>query len=344
MGQALILEISDHRGRIRHRHRLDGPAVTLGRGYRNTLVLDDPFVDVEHLKIEATDGGDWMVTDLGSRNGTVEHTRGRRITQELLQAGHELRVGRSVIRVLALDQPLPAALPLGAEPTGFIARATEPRWAAPILVGGFALSGLSQYLGSSSSQGFAELASPGLGALMFAAAWATLWAFTNRIVGHRFRILSHLAWTVAIAVVYSLIVAGLQWVEFFTPSIDWSILQALLALGVFATLLVGHFQLVTDWAPTRQWRVATSVAAIGLAVIAIIGQSEVFKTGEGIGAADRVPLKPVSTKLIPATTTDRFFRSVADLKKDLDKPADDEEATREVAPVDSGPDSTVTAR
>jgi ABC transport system ATP-binding/permease protein len=51
------------------------PVVRIGQGPQNDLVLDDDTVSTKHARLEF-DAGSWVLTDLGSRNGTfVEGVR-----------------------------------------------------------------------------------------------------------------------------------------------------------------------------------------------------------------------------------------------------------------------------
>jgi hypothetical protein len=45
------------------------PAVRIGQGPQNDLVLDDDTVSTRHARLEFADGG-WRITDLESKNGT----------------------------------------------------------------------------------------------------------------------------------------------------------------------------------------------------------------------------------------------------------------------------------
>lgn len=340
MGQPLVIEIADHRGRLLQRTRLGPGSCTIGRGYRNDIILDDQYVDAEHLEIASNGAGDWIVTDLGSRNGTTVVATGQFLRQALLQPGQELRIGHTTIRVFASDHPVPPAQPLGTG-TGLMAQYVEPRRATAILAGALVFTGISQYLGSSSTQSFAELATPALGLLLLAALWATAWAFTNRIVAHRFRFISHLAWTALIIVGYSIVAIGIEWLEFLVPRFDWSLVQVGIGTGVFATLLAGHLQLVTDWTAARQWRVAVLAAAAGLVIVGIIGQADWLEDGENTVAVDRSPLKPVSSRLVPSSGPDRFFDRAADLKAEVDEMAgDDDGGAAEPAGESDPPDTT----
>jgi len=74
-----------------------GPAgVTLGRSRECDVVLDDPNVSRQHAEIRPR-GGSWVLTDLGSTNGSS--INGRRIDgPEVVKPGDELEIGTSVIK------------------------------------------------------------------------------------------------------------------------------------------------------------------------------------------------------------------------------------------------------
>ncbi len=46
------------------------PATLIGRGARCTVILDEPYVSVEHATLSRRDKR-WWLEDLGSRNGTL---------------------------------------------------------------------------------------------------------------------------------------------------------------------------------------------------------------------------------------------------------------------------------
>jgi hypothetical protein len=73
-----------------------GPAgVTLGRSRQCDVVLNDPNVSRQHAEIRPR-GGSWVVTDLGSTNGSS--LNGRRINgPEVVKPGDEIELGTSVV-------------------------------------------------------------------------------------------------------------------------------------------------------------------------------------------------------------------------------------------------------
>jgi hypothetical protein len=74
-----------------------GPAgAVLGRSRQCDVVLDDANVSRRHAEIRPR-GGAWVLTDLGSTNGSC--LNGRRIDRpEMIEPGDEIEVGTSVIR------------------------------------------------------------------------------------------------------------------------------------------------------------------------------------------------------------------------------------------------------
>jgi DNA-binding NtrC family response regulator len=81
--------------RVRERGRerlvpLDPSGVTVGKDPSSAVVLDDPFVSAHHLRLEVRRGR-WVLTDLGSTNGTF--LAGVRVMQSEAPAGLPIAVG-----------------------------------------------------------------------------------------------------------------------------------------------------------------------------------------------------------------------------------------------------------
>ena len=74
-----------------------GPTgITIGRSRQCEVVLDDPNVSRQHAEIRPR-GGSWVLTDLGSTNGSS--INGRRINgPEVVKPGDEIEIGTSLMR------------------------------------------------------------------------------------------------------------------------------------------------------------------------------------------------------------------------------------------------------
>lgn len=88
-GQSALLVLDDRRLVV-------GPAgVTIGRSSKCDVVLDDPNVSRAHAELRPR-GGSWVLTDLGSTNGSS--VNGRRIdAPTVVKPGDELELGTSVM-------------------------------------------------------------------------------------------------------------------------------------------------------------------------------------------------------------------------------------------------------
>jgi hypothetical protein len=74
-----------------------GPAgVTLGRSRQADVVLNDPNVSRQHAEVRPR-GGSWVLTDLGSTNGS--RINGRRVEgSEVIKPGDEIELGATSLR------------------------------------------------------------------------------------------------------------------------------------------------------------------------------------------------------------------------------------------------------
>jgi pSer/pThr/pTyr-binding forkhead associated (FHA) protein len=74
------LVFSSHKGEEIGRRRLEGP-VTIGRSPDCDVSLHDHLLSRHHCRLAPSDDG-WVLTDLGSKNGTIVH--GKPVTQHVL--------------------------------------------------------------------------------------------------------------------------------------------------------------------------------------------------------------------------------------------------------------------
>jgi hypothetical protein len=79
-----------------HRYVVGSGGATFGRSRQCDVTLDDPNVSRTHAEIRPR-GGSWVVSDLGSTNGT--RVNGRRIQgPEVLRPGDAIEAGTSLLR------------------------------------------------------------------------------------------------------------------------------------------------------------------------------------------------------------------------------------------------------
>lgn len=323
MGEPLILEVVDHRGRVRQRLRLPRYRFTIGRAYDNDAILDDPYVDGRHLELLVQPDGAVGFRDPGSANGTWEG-RTRR-SEGVVRPGLALRIGRTTLRFVAATEPVPPALPDAGRTSPLAGLLLDPARAGLIAVVGLGAVALTLELDGSDPISVSNLLAPAAAVTVLAVVWASLWALAGRLVIHRLRFTGHLAWIALVATAGLLVEGALGWLGFLAPgAAPWPIAQGGAELTLASALLAGHLRLATEWPRARRWRVAMATAV----VIAVGGTALTWNERQAGGSTppgfDPV-LRPLSARLVPAIAPDAFFRRTDGLVGELDRLAGDED-------------------
>lgn len=74
------------------------PTINLGRTADSTILLDDDYASSRHAQLNQRDAETWVVTDLGSTNGT--YLNGKRLTEPTPMTVNDiLRIGRTMMRL-----------------------------------------------------------------------------------------------------------------------------------------------------------------------------------------------------------------------------------------------------
>src|SRR5450756_687681 len=84
--------------RNRSRHEAKVLAIDTGSQAGTRLILDDDYVSGDHASLARRANGDWVVTDLGSTNGTFVNEV-RVVTPTVVTASDSLRIGRTQMRL-----------------------------------------------------------------------------------------------------------------------------------------------------------------------------------------------------------------------------------------------------
>jgi hypothetical protein len=339
---ALIVELRDAQGLVT-RHRLDGCALTLGRGLGNDVILDDPYVDPRHARLARDESGTWFIADLGSVNGLF--TNGTRVDAAVpVQNGTELRIGRTLLRIrdteeaiapalvdeqaplaqASADVPEVAAAPLATEEVPATARyliatvleTTRGRLAViGLMLAAFAVN---TWLSDSSRTPAGSVFGVAVTLLGLTSVWATAWAAATRRADRRFHFLGHLA-VVSATLLGALVAAEItEWLTFLFPDAPLVyLLTGAAYLTLAAALVAGHLGVSGTLPPKRRWRVGWMVAGavVTLVILATLAKDDDFSDTPQMASA----LKPLSPAWVPSGSVDDFGSAIRKAKDEADE-------------------------
>lgn len=309
MDEVIWVEILSRHRDVVARHRCMGPVVRIGRGYDNDVVIDDPYVGAQHLRIRRDETGVLVAEDLGSANGTfAEHGRARQ-DRIILDGEHPIRVGQTYLRIRAAGHAVPETR----------AQTSQiPGWLAPgaLAVAVLGLEILSQWLNET---GEAKLYSYLVAALILAflvVGWTTIWAVLSRIFSGQARFERNLLIALAGVLIYSLYREFLQAGAY---ALSTQAPQTYRYVGTWALLAAVCFLHLRAIGPSRL-RLKGGVVAALLAIILATQALSQSETRSGNNQQDYVHrLMPPALRLAPLRSEDAFFAGAAELKPNLDR-------------------------
>lgn len=97
------LMISDGSGNALTRHPLKATVSTIGRDPENSVQLSHGAVSSRHAEIKS-EGGFFIVRDLGSRNGTFLGSDANRIRSKMIVFGQQIRIGPFLLELQSPEQ------------------------------------------------------------------------------------------------------------------------------------------------------------------------------------------------------------------------------------------------
>ena len=272
---ALVIEFLGRSGRSQQFLKVDAETVRIGRGYENDVVINDPYISINHLRLEKRDEG-WHVTDLDSLNG-VQVLKHVGSDETILESGAEIKLGRTKLRIICSQSAMQEAKLLHR-----FERDTSRlnRWSIflPLLIAFMGLGLYSSYMNSfvrwEWKNSLSLLLVMQLGTLFLAG----FWALVGRFIRQEAFFLGQ----------YSLIlIAGLSilLVESILSILDYNTSLLLfsenageiIVLAIIMTLISANLALATNLNWRSRWITSSSFVGIFLLIIVV---GEVKRWGE----------------------------------------------------------------
>jgi hypothetical protein len=316
MDQVIWVEILSRHRDVAARHRLAGPEVRIGRGYDNDVIVDDPFVAVQHVRVFRDEGGRLVAQDIGSANGMFLDRDKSRQARIVIDGERPIRIGHTYLRIRETGHTMPR------ERSGRL----EGR-AVPIALGaalGAAILGLQAL-----SVWFAEVDEPRashyvqslLGIAIMAMVWVALWAILSRIFSGQARLERNVLIALTgllVFLVYSefaqVASCALTWRA--PVSYDYVVMWSIVAAACFC-----HLRAIGPAGLKLKAGIVTGLLALVIATQTLT-QSELRAEFGQQNYLRR--LLPPALRLAPVHDENAFFAEIEQLKTKLDRDRTDD--------------------
>jgi hypothetical protein len=314
--EVIFLEVLDGDA-VHARHRLERFPVTVGRGYTNDIILDDPKVSASHLRVERTGDGKLVVRDVGSHNGTFRVEPWTRLAELELVDDARVAVGDTVLRFRGRSHPVEdtrvTAIPLA--PRG---RVFERPFAFPAMLALAVVAFLLQeYLSNYQKTDWGSLTLAVLVPVVTAFIWAGVWAVASKVARRQFHFGAHgtiaslaLLGLLSLPLLLGTVVYGLA----LGPWVRW--LYLLGYLGWMGCVFFWHVRYVSRAEPKR---LALMLAGV-LVCFGVLTQLDSLLGDEDFSSSldfDRTLLPP-AFRMASAKPVDAFFEDTQELQKKVD--------------------------
>lgn len=302
--------LSRHQQEVIARFRINGPEACIGRGYDNDVIIDDPYVAAQHLRVFRDEAGQLVAEDMGSANGMFLDKGNSRLARIVVDGKQPIRIGQSYLRVrgvnYAVDQerlarPEWRGLPIGA--------------AVALGIAILGIYALRVWLNQTSELRVFNYLTPLLITIATILVWVGIWALLSRVFSGRSRFLRNLLIALAGILAFTLYdefarIAAFAW--------TWPVASNYQYVAVWSLLAVICFLHLQGIGSARTWVKAAIVTVLLIVAVAVqtLQQSETFSDS---GRQTTVhQLMPPAFRAVATSDQDAFFGEIGKLKARLD--------------------------
>ncbi len=301
--------LSRHRD-VAARFRILGEDARIGRGYDNDVIVDDPYVAAQHLRIFRDDAGQLVAEDMSSANGMFLDGGKSRLSRITIDGGQPIRIGQTLLRVRERNHAVECER---------IVRAERGQW--PIVLAavlGAAILGvdaLKIWLGETAEPRISNYLTSLLVIVATVLGWVGMWALLTRIFSGHSRFLNNLLVALAGTLALAFYNEAARYLAF---AWTWSIPASYQYVAVWLILAAVCFLHLREVGPTHLWPKAAIVTALLVIAVAVqtVQRSEAFSISGRQGTAH--VLMPPAFRAVRLQDEASFFGEISDLKAKLD--------------------------
>jgi hypothetical protein len=314
---AVIVEVLGWGGKRRQYFKIDADQITIGRGYDNDIVLSDPHISANHLRLNACGDG-WAITDLESLNG-LQVIKNPSTDESIFSSGAEIKLGRTKLRLVAEGYPL--------EDTKMLHRLERDTsklnrlsvW-LPLMVVVFTTQLMSVYASTLAQWEWKNAIPVIVSAQLAIFVGAIFWSLLGRLIRHEAHFLGQyslilLAWLLFIGCSWLLSALGYN----FSSALFGDMVQQLASMGILLLLLSANLALATNLSTRARW----SSSAVFVGVVMIIGSAGQMKSWGEFSPFPQYSstLEPPALLVVKGQTSEEFLADIDPLFQQADRAA-----------------------
>lgn len=317
-----LIEVVDASGSAVARLGITRWPVVVGRDLTADLVLSDPHVAPEHLRIESSATGRTGVVQVlqtinGVRQGRKHYEAGQFFAWPV---GEDIVMGHLRLRLRLADMPLEPEQSLTTIPWRTVGSTVA------LVLAMVTLALVQSWLKVSEPEKFAQVAVAVVGALLGGLAlWAGLWALATRLFTGRAQFWRHVRIVGVVSLVESF-VSGLGYLLAFVFSLEslahfnFLLSAPVVAIGIAFQLLV--------IAPQRGRTLMSTVAVTTLVLVFAFMGTNWLQNKRWTNQLYLSALFPPSWRLAPTVPVSQFLREAGTLRQRLDQRLKDQSEER----------------
>jgi hypothetical protein len=301
--------LSRHRD-IAARFRIAGPEARIGRGYDNDVIVDDPYVAAQHLRIFRNETGQLIAEDMGSANGMFLDGGTNRLARIIVDGTHPIRIGQTFLRVRELRHAVERERVARPE-----LRTLPIALAVTISVAVLGITALSIWLTQTSEPKASSYLTPLLGIITTVLAWVGIWALLSRIFSGHSRFLRHLL-IALVGILASLLYT--QFAQFAAFALTWSTAvsyEYVAAWSILAAVCFLHLREIGRSRLLLKGALVTTLLASAIALQTLQQSEALSNSGRQITSRR---LMPPALRLLALRDESAFFGEIAKLRAKLD--------------------------
>lgn len=306
MEAPIIIEILDRFGKVKERHKIEQFPVTIGRSYKNNIILDDNYVSPEHVELLLDGDGHIMATDLKSENGLF--TLHPLVRHDILtvEENQRIRIGHTDIRIRSEEYPVKETFVDHTRPSELHLLMTNALvlpfvWLATAVI---LLS--NQYFSTTHEVHFNQLLGAVLPVFIIIAVWTGIWSVVSKIITHKFYFAYHGIFVGLLLSGFYFIELAFEYLEFIFPINGLADLLMIFSDLAFTYLLFYvHLRQSTQFT-RKKLRLSSAITAsiiVGVAYLIVYVNQPTFQAQPEYSSL----MKPPQFVMKKPTTIEQFF-------------------------------------